>query len=126
MAYSIRQENQYTIKDKVRRSAPEAYILPGPNDTIPQYISAVSGKDIIKLGYCCEPKGHIYPIFLKINGIYRLISLNKEGIYEMQPETWTDYSSTIEPEIRQTLIKVTEVLVPDGIDFTLEYVTSLT
>lgn len=125
MGYNIQQENKYTLKDKARRSAPEGYYLPGANDTIPQYISAVSGKDIIKLGYCCEPKGHIYPIFLKVQGIYRMISINKNGIYEMQPESWTD-SEMADAEAQQTNTIVTEILVPDGIDFTLEYVTSIT
>lgn len=125
MGYNIQQENKYTLKDKARRSAPEGYYLPGVNDTIPQYISAVSGKDIIKLGYCCEPKGHIYPIFLKVQGIYRMISINKNGIYEMQPESWTD-SEMADAEAQQTNTIVTEILVPDGIDFTLEYVTSIT
>lgn len=120
MAYSIRQENQYTIKDKTRREAPLDVILPSSVDEIPKYVSAVSDKKILKFGYCCEPSAHIYPIFIKVNGIYRLIYVNKSGMYEMQQEIYGDIE--IE-ELQTSKVIVTEILVPDGIDFTLEWVT---
>ena len=122
MAYNIRQVNNYTIKGKTRRTPPESFDLPGTDSVIPQYISAVS-DDIIKFNYCCEPSGHIYPIFLKVRGTYRMIFPDKYGMYGIQPEEITLDDNVSSEDSQQTNVTVTEILVPDGINFTLDYAT---
>lgn len=125
MAYNIQQINTSMLKGATPRSAPLGFILPD-NGEIPQYIVALTGKNIIKLGYCCEEKGHIFPIFLKMNGSYKEpIYIGKDGIYEMQQETFQD-SNNYESEEEISNVIITEVMVPYGINFTLDYVTLTT
>ena len=75
-----------------------------------------------KMGYCCEPKGIGYPIYLTINGTNETtFYIGKTGMLEFQPEEWTDLNSE-EPEVKETDVFVTEVKVPAGIAFTLDYI----
>ena len=90
-------------------------------ETVP-YKIAVTGKDIVKLGYCCSPNGIIYPIILTINGDENQIFVGKECMFEFQPEQWEDINAEVEEEKTSDVI-VTEVKVPADIKFTLEYVT---
>lgn len=123
MAYNIAQVNSSMLKDAERKSPPLGITLPN-DDTgeVPDYIVALKDKRIIKLGYCCEPKGHIYPIFLKMNGVYSTpFYIGKDGMYEMQKETFQDANSSEEESTSEVII--TEVMVPADIDFTLEYAT---
>jgi hypothetical protein len=124
MAYNIQQANTATVKGAPQVDAPISFTIPGDNSEIPKYVVAVSDKEILKLGYCCEEKGHIYPIFLEMNGKYEIIRLWKNGIYEMQPEQFTNANDS-DAEEETTDVIVTGVMVPAGIDFVLDYVTSV-
>lgn len=124
MAYNILQANTNTVKGADPVDPPILFSIPGDDSEIPKYVIAVTGKQILKLGYCCENKGHIYPIFLKMNGSYNTpIFIGKEGMYEMQPEAFKDINNSESTEFTSNVI-VTEVMVPAGIDFTLDYVVS--
>lgn len=125
MNYNIQQVNTSTVKNASLLSPPVDFSIPGDTSPIPKYVIAVTGKNILKFGYCCEMKGHIYPIFLKINGSYtQPIYVGKDGVYEMQPETFKEEDE--QGEIIETTsdIIITEIMVPQGIDFTLDYVVS--
>lgn len=124
MSYNIAQANSATIKGAKRVSAPISFDLPDEGE-IPQYVIAVTGKNIIKFGYCCETKGHIFPIFLKMNGEYKTpFYVGKEGMYEMQVET---FQNTNDSEAEESLsdVIITEIMVPADIDFTLDYIISI-
>ena len=70
----------------------------------------VLGAPISKMGYCCEPKGINYPIFLTINQVEYKFDLGKTGMFEFQPEQWINVNGdNIE---RTTNITVTEIKVP--------------
>ena len=123
MAYNISQANKSTVMDAQRIDPPIPFSIPGDDSETPKYVVAVTDKNIIKLGYCCENKGHIYPIFLKMNGTYSMPTyIGKDGMYEMQPETFKD-ANNIEATKSTSDVIITEVMVPADIDFTLDYVT---
>lgn len=122
MAYNIRQVNNYMIKGGKLRTPPKQFEVPGTDTVIPQYLSAVS-DDVIKFSYCCEPSGHIYPIFIKVRGTYRMIFPDKYGIYNMQPEEITLEENVSSEDSQKTNTTITEILVPNGVDFTLDYAT---
>lgn len=125
MAYNVAQANSSTVKDAERVSAPVPFDLPDDGE-IPQYVIAVTGKNIIKFGYCCENKGHIFPIFLKMDGEYKTpFYIGKEGMYEMQKETFQNVNDSDSTESISDVI-ISEIMVPADIDFTLDYVVSLT
>lgn len=84
-----------------------------------KYKTAVTGVSIAKLGYCCEQRGIDFPIFLQINGSWEEIQIGKEGMYEMQPETYLDENS--DDGYKTSTVRVTAVQVPDDIRFTLDY-----
>lgn len=81
-----------------------------------------NNQKIVKLGYCCEPKGVDYPIYLTIKGQGTLpFKVGRNGIYEMQSEDWKNVNIQ-DPVDKTTDIIVTGVQVPEGIEFTLDYV----
>jgi len=129
--YNVRQVTNYDIQEKpiienYTISVPERNPNPPYDihfvDEIVPYKIAISGMNIIKLGYCCSPNGIIYPIILKINNQYEQIKLGKECMYEFQPEEWKNINEE-NSTIKTSDIIVTEVRVPADIKFTLEYVT---
>ena len=78
------------------------------------YVDALKNLEIIKLGYCCEDRGIIYPIFIKNknSGDFDEIQICKNYIYEAQIEDDDD---------KEYRIAITDVQVPLGINFTLDY-----
>lgn len=75
---------------------------------------------ITKLGYCCEPKGIGYPIFLTFQEQEeQAFQIGKTGMFEFQPETWINVNGgNIE---RTAIVHCIEVAVPADITFTLDY-----
>lgn len=129
-SYNIRQVTNYDVQKnpsnkyninvpKVRESEDGQYEIFFEEEQI-TYVTAVDSVQISKLGYCCEPAGIIYPIYLRINNVYKPFYTGKNGIYEMQPENWQDIN---DPEVEEKLTNViiTSVRVPKEIQFTLDY-----
>lgn len=133
--YNIKQVTGYDITEHtptVRRSVlvPErykqkdgTYIIRDIYEDV-NYRTILSNVQILKLGYCCENKGIIYPIFLQMNGTYKEIKVGRDGMYEMQPESWMNVNNK-ETEEKTTDVIITGVQVPDNINFTLEYVLGI-
>ena len=134
--YNIKQVTNYDIQGNGtvdyniavprRNSTPNEngeYDIINSSETVP-YKTALSNIQILKLGYCCEPKGALYPIFLEINGSYKEIKIGRDGIYEMQPETWTNINDSNAEEKTSNVI-ITGVRVPAEINFTLDYVVAI-
>ena len=124
--YNIKQITGYDVEDKP--SVNYDIVVPkwteeGIVDVTEtkEYKTALTNVEIIKMGYCCEPKGIIYPIFLEINGQYEQIKIGKDGMYEMQPEDWIDINDE-EAEEKRSDVKITGIRVPANLNFTLEYV----
>lgn len=110
--YNIGQITDVDIKDNT-----DTFIL---NDI--EYVEVLGGLEIIKLGYCCETRGNVYPIYLTIDGQPVEINISSSGMYEFQPELWTDINDTSDQNQYTTNIVVTSVKLPKGIRFTLDYV----
>lgn len=89
-----------------------------------EYVQVIANVDVIKLGYCCEPKAFIYPIFLKMHDTYHQIQIGKDGMYEMQPEDWKDVNAEEVKEKTSNVI-VSGVRVPKNVNFTLDYVLNI-
>ena len=87
-----------------------------------EYKTAIENAEILKLGYCCSQDGIIYPIFLEMNGKYYEFHMNKECMYEFQPENWKN-TNLEDPKEKTSDVVVTGIRVPANIKFTLEYVT---
>ena len=122
--YNIKQVTNYDISGYPTVN----YSITFPNGdvkTVP-YITALDGSQIVKLGYCCEPKGIELPIYIRTNDGkgYREIQIGKTGMYEMQPELWHDVNKP-DIEEEETTVVVTGVRVPKGIEFTLDYVLTI-
>ena len=58
----------------------------------------------IKIGYMCERKAMIFPIYLKIDGEYRKFQIGKTRIFEVSD------------------VEITGVRIPNGIKFTFDYI----
>ena len=121
--YNIKQITNYDISGYPTVN----YSITFPNGdvkTVP-YITALDGSQIVKLGYCCEPKGIDYPIYLTIKGQGTLpFKVGRDGMYEMQSEDWKNVN--IQDSMNKTTdIIITGVQVPEGIEFTLDYVLTI-
>ena len=81
--------------------------------------SQLGSNAISKLGYCTEVRGIGYPIFLTINGKKTSFEIGKTGMFEFQDEEWRNINGDNIERIAQIL--VSEVRVPAGINFTLDY-----
>ena len=121
--YNIKQITNYDISGYPTVN----YSITFPNGdvkTVP-YITALDGSQIVKLGYCCEPKGIDYPIYLTIKGQGTLpFKVGRDGMYEMQSEDWKNVN------IQDSMNKITDIIitgvqVPEGIEFTLDYVLTI-
>lgn len=134
--YNIKQITDTDLKDKTpiyytievfeRSTTPDEtgkYPINRVTKTI-SYKTAIDNTEIIKLGYCCENKGLMYPIFLEINGSYKEFQIGKTGMFEMSPEEWINVND-INSEEKTSNVVITGVRVPADIDFTLEYVISI-
>ena len=99
-----------------------------PYHRIPNLPSNVS-----KIGYCCEPKGIGYPIWIIIEGktfdpndpnSSSKFEIGKTGMIEIQPEYWKNVNSEKEEDQQEQLgyVLVKDILVPHGIKFVLDYV----
>ena len=131
-SYNIKQITSYDIGNNPsvdinitvpKRSNTKPYKIEDVVENV-TYITALSNVSILKLGYCCEPKGIIYPIFLETNGSYKEIKIGKDGMYEMQPEEWTNVNDQ-DAERATTDVVITGVRVPAGVEFTLDYIVAI-
>lgn len=69
-----------------------------------QDYKTVDLEKTIKIGYMCEPKAMILPIYLKIDGEYKKFHIGKTRIFEASD------------------IEVSGVRIPNGISFTFDYI----
>lgn len=132
--YNIKQVTNYDVQDNatiqrqitIPNRVPDGkggYKIVDEIVTV-DYKLALDGVNILKLGYCCEPKGVDYPIYLQMNGSYQEFKVGKNGMYEMQPEEWKNVNIQ-NPIEKTTDVLITGVRVPAGIEFTLDYVVSI-
>lgn len=132
--YNIKQVTNYDVQDNatiqrqitIPNRVPDGkggYKIVDEIVTV-DYKLALDGVNILKLGYCCEPKGVDYPIYLQMNGSYQEFKVGKNGMYEMQPEEWKNVNIQ-DPIEKTTDVLITGVRVPAGIEFTLDYVVSI-
>lgn len=132
MAYNIKQITNYDIKDnkittysvnlplRTYDKKEQKYKVIFATTSV-KYQTALEGISAIKLGYCCEEKGIPYPIYLQVNGSYKPFIISKKGMYEIQPEQWENMNEENSEEKTSNII-ITGVRVPQGINFTLDYV----
>ena len=117
--YLIKQITNHDIEDKP--SSYHTIDIPTKEGTISEeveYKTIFEDIEIIKLGYCCEEKGVIYPIFLKDTGDYNEFKLNERCMFEVDPQR---FNNEPKKEKRNNVI-ITGVEVPVGINFTLDYI----
>lgn len=83
------------------------------------------GLPMLKFGYICEPKAFQRPIYISFQGstVPNKITLGQTGIFEIQPEEFIDKNN---PEAVEKNIefKITEVKVPMGVAFSIDYITA--
>lgn len=109
--YLIKQITNHNIEDK-----PSSYHIidiPTKEGIISkeiEYKTILEDIQIVKLGYCCEEKGVIYPIFLKDIEDYKEFKLNERCIFEL--------------DSKDNVI-ITGVEVPMGINFTFDYIETV-
>ena len=111
------------VQKVVQLPATSQWVFLKENKQVP-YKVAVDNVKIFKLGYCCEPKGIDFPIFIKINGNYEEIRLGKRCMQECQPEEWRDVNKG-EKDNKVAEVTISAVMVPANIDFTLDYAMSI-
>ena len=88
-------------------------------DNMIDITSLLNNKRVIKLGYCCEPKGisDSCPLSLLINGNWVNVIVGFSGMYEFQPEV-----NVYDEETQTMAVYVTGIKVPDDIQFVLDLV----
>ena len=67
------------------------------------YVEIPLGK-AIKIGYMCEEKAKIFPIYFEIDGEYRPFRIGKTRIFEVSG------------------VEISGVRIPNGIKFTFDYI----
>lgn len=77
-------------------------------DGIPYYKCILEGQ-VKKIGYTCPLDMIQYPIYFTVNGVEQKITIGKNGIYEVSAE--------------ETFITVSEVFLPQDVDFIFDYET---
>lgn len=130
--YNIKQFTNYDITEVMPTSTENIYIPKRIEEngevridkvlTPIEYVTIVNNSRIIKLGYCCKLQEIIYPIYLRMDGVFRQINIGREGMYEMQPETWKNVNDLNNPTEKTTNVVVTAVKVPKQAHFTLDCV----
>ena len=88
------------------------------------YLTRTFTPNIFKFGYCTnDNQGMNYPIIILVNGDdqEREIQLGKSGMIEYQPEDWQDVNDPTESEIQLSEEYISQVWVPDGVPFCLDY-----
>jgi len=85
----------------------------------------LTGSDapLNKLGYVCEPRGIIFPIYLQVNGEYKEFELGKTGMFEVTPEIFGGDTEII-PKITGVRVPVGEVGT-NPINFKLDYMFAI-
>lgn len=121
---NIRQLTNHDIAAAGASTVPKTFLKGGDKGeyiTYDYYVVPTSllGKSIFKMGYCCEVKAISFPIFLTINNKETMFEIGKTGMFEFQNETWKDINGdNIE---RTALVEVSEIKVPTGLNFTIDY-----
>lgn len=119
--YNIKQLTQ---KDIYGDDEIKSYIGKNGKQEHCHYKKLIENTEIIKIGYCCEPSGTAYPIFIKrnIDNNYKPYFIYKNGMYEVQPEVieYKDENGAVIKE--ETDCIITDIEVPVDINFTLDYV----
>lgn len=147
-SYNVQQLTNFSITDKPSLTKTiEVPILEGKEiQMVPIQIAYKTALEVkqdnnnmgnlgyIKFGYCCEPKGIIFPIFICTNksglGNYFPIQIGREGMYEFQNETFKDINAkdekngTSSKEV-ETDIKILGIQVPADLKFTLDYISAI-
>lgn len=123
--YNIKQVTNYDVSSYPATNH-NIKLSNGEKQDIP-YVEALADVKIIKMGYCCEPKGTELPIYIKTNDGkgYREIQIGETGMYEVQPEKWLDCNNPEMKEEEETTVVITGIMVPRDIIFTLDYVITI-
>jgi len=115
---------QLTNNDITQSTPTKSVQVVFPDKTIDvTYYKMVPVHSFTKMGYCCEPKGIGYPIFLDFSGNNSIDSryflVGKTGMFEFQDEIWKNINESEEEYTAS--ITCYAVWVPQDIKFTLEY-----
>lgn len=92
------------------------------------YVHIDFDKAVSKLGYCCESRLIGYPIILyfdKTKENFEKIEIGKEGIFEVQPEIFTDQDENNKIENLTIKVDIFGIDVPKDFDFILDYAYSV-
>ena len=95
--------------------------FPEPGNTY-IYNRMIPEHSFTKMGYCCEPKGIGYPIYLEFSNNSsqgKRFYVGKTGMFEFQDEVWKDINESEEEYTAS--VTCYAVWVPKNIKFTLEY-----
>ena len=111
--YNIKQLTNFDVQDIAPTSI-------GSIDYIVISSDILGSDNIHKLGYCVNNNVGIYrPIYITINAIPTKFSIGNTGIFEFQEEEWRDVNDDNLERIAS--VSVSEVYVPAGIPFVLDY-----
>lgn len=130
--YNIKQLTNFDVKDNTIEE--KTFFVGGETSITHNYriipynqlLGLVGGENdliisINKLGYCVNSnQGINYPIYITFeDGAEETFYIGKTGIFEFQPEEWTDVN---DDKIERTAtVSVKRILVPDNVSFVLDY-----
>ena len=106
MALNIKQISHISKEYVLAESFFEEVFLEDDPDLMKviQYVEIPLGK-AIKIGYMCEEKAKIFPIYLEIDGEYKKFQIGKTRIFEVSD------------------VEISGVRIPNGIKFTVDYIS---
>ena len=123
MGNNIQQIREDYFIGKTPVSPPKTIIMPpGSGTTIEyNYYDFELPTNTFKIGYCCEPKGISYPIFITTTtSAEQKFEIGKTGMFEVQPEDWKNIN--VDQEEEETAeVYVTKVSFPSNIKFVFDY-----
>lgn len=100
-------------------------------DSIPvDYVHIDFDKNVVKLGYCCEPRGIGYPIILYFENHSSTFEIGKTGMFEVQIENFKqlknfqsiDENGAIEQyDNINVQVNIIGIDVPKDFNFVLDY-----
>lgn len=100
----------------------------GQTVTVDYYVitsEMLGSNNVFKMGYVANSNpARNYPIFLTLNGTETEFQLGKTGMFEFHDEVWQDVNATGDEEFTAT-VSLSEVKVPAGFDFCLDYCYSV-
>ena len=121
--YNLKQITNFTA-EKLREQNAVDIVNDGEWEYYKFTTTHFGNLPMLKFGYICEPSASNIPIYITFsNSQPNKFILGKTVIFEIQPEIFIDKNSVEQLEENITF-EITEIRVPTGFSFSIDYITT--